>query len=241
MATPKTTKTETAPVKDAVPAAETAIAETAIADPEIQEPTSDILEQLKTDYLQIWEKSKTFPPFTKEGREINLQLAAQETKINAEKVAIKTKLEQAAKQEQEAARVKLLDDAINTAVSNAVYYEMEFKNFDDAAKAANMDKFNAMTDAAKAAREIVLNELLLKFGGARKVAGTGTGNKNAANPNGTKSQIREIHIANVANGMDDTQSTKALKSLVDASGERLFADSTIWHAINDYRNSLKTV
>ena len=171
---------------------------------------SEKLTELRAQKLKLKQLARTFEPDSVDEESALMEAYKTEQLIKAEIAAIKAN---EAKQQIEILRnnrVQLFDNAI------AAYVAMTANDNND-------------TKAAfAAAREIVVNELLAKHPTSK--AATKTANGEAQPTNGSRSELINLHVQNLAAGLDDSSSRKA----IEAAGH---ARSTVWFAVDAYNKS----
>lgn len=95
-----------------------------------------------------------------------------------------------------------------------------------ATKSSTLEDKNAASDAFKAAKDVVSNELLAKYAAPVRAVST-----DGAPASGKSKAIVELFIEGRAYGKGDTE---IMKEIVSAG----FARGTAWHAVNNYKKSI---
>lgn len=173
------------------------------------EPTSPILDELREKRLGFKKLARTFEPDSDDENNALMEAYKIDQLIKAEIANIKTAEAQMELQTKRNARVQLFDDAIQA--------------YNDAQSHPEDATIKAAYDAA---REVVVNILIGSL--AAKVAPVKVAGDKTAAPAG--SDILTLHLANLAVGMDDSASRKAL----EAAGHKR---STVWHTVNNYNKA----
>ncbi len=190
------------------------------------EPTSEKLEQLRAEQLKLEDLIPTFKPRSVEQKTAFNRIIAIDGEIVAEQANIKNQIAQAAIDAYNSKQYELLQSVIDLRlVEIAKFAEFEKLPLDADGKrdAVATDEMNAATAAAKNAFETVVNRLI----GKTKSVATGS---TAATQTGGKSEILQLHLANIAAGKTDADSRAAIQ----AAG---YPRSTVWHTINNYNKS----
>lgn len=135
---------------------------------------------------------------------------------------------------EKAAIVKAENDAVNAEKRNArlalvgnMISAYDAKLAVDADKKATPEAKQEAADKYDEARKVVENELLARYA-TSKPASTSGGD--GVTKNGNTALILEAHLSNVAAGMTDAASRKALE---DAGYKR----STVWHTVNNHNKA----
>lgn len=173
------------------------------------EPTSPKLDELRAKKLEFKKLARTFEPDSDEENNALMEAYKVEQLIKAEIAGIKTAEAQMELQTKRNERVQLFDNAI------ALYDAMN-------ASGGEQSAIDAYNTAAEIVVNILIGTLATKLTPAKV-----TGNKTEAPAGG---DILTAHIANIATGMDDSASRKALET---AGHKR----STVWHTVNNYNKS----
>lgn len=196
------------------------------AEPAKPEPTSDALTEIRANIDALLASFSTLTD-RKALLDANMQLFKLNESERAELAEIH-KAEQLAKlAEARNLRVAFKND-FEAALRTELAYMYETYNQSDKSQPF-MDEMNAKTDATKAAGEKLVNELLTRFSASTPSKSVATG-KTGESKNASKSELTGLHIANVAAGMSDAESRKALEALGHPR-------STVWHAVNNYNKA----
>lgn len=184
------------------------------------EPQSEKLTELRSKRLEFKKLARTFEPDSAEEENALLEAYKIDQLIKAEIVAINAA---EAKQKLEIARNERIALFTNALIAlfggNAEQLEAQIAGLTDEQK--------TLFDTAS---NVVKNELLAKYAGNKPATAKTSGDDKKAGDGATKNDIVELHIANVASGMDDSASRKAIEALGHAR-------STVWHAVNNYNKA----
>lgn len=184
------------------------------------EPQSEKLSELRAKRLEFKKLARTFEPDSAEEEAALLEAYKIDQLIKVEINAINA---EAAKQKLEIARNERIALFTNVLVAlfagNSAALEAQIATLSEEDKTA----FDT-------ASEVVKNELLTKYATSKPAAAKTAGTDAKPSQGVTKSEIVDLHIANVAAGMTDSESRKAL----EAAGHKR---STVWFAVDGYNKS----
>lgn len=180
------------------------------------EPTSAKLIELRTSKKAALVDARAFEPDSEGEAEKLLEAYKIDQLIKAEIANIVNAERQAELQIARNARVQLNIAQFVVLFGSVEAFEAKLAELDEATKLA----FDA-------AQEAVNHELLAKFSAPKTATKAGEGTGKAT----TDGENLAAHLANIAAGMTDAQSRKALE---EAGVPR----STAWHTVNNYNKSL---
>jgi len=208
-------------IKAETPATETPVAETPVVAIVKPEPTSAKLIELREQRKAAKMLARTFEPDSDEENAALLDAYKIDQLIKAEIANIVNTERLAELQIARNERVQL-----NIAQFVALFGSVELF---EAFKAAQWESKPELQLPFEAAIETVNNELLAKF--ALPKSGGGSSTTGGAEKQTTDGENLAAHLANIAAGMTDAQSRKAMET---AGVPR----STAWHTVNNYNKSL---
>lgn len=173
-------------------------------------PQSEKLTALKDAVKAAWKIVIGFDdPFSKEAKDAKLAFLKAEGEVKAEESALIKAENDRKAAEAKNARIGLVDTMISA-------YDAMSK----APKSTAADKMAELTNAYNTAREVVVNELLAKFGGNKPAK------EKAEGETGRDSESKQAILEMFHAG-------KTHKEIEEAG----YARSTVWHTINNYKKA----
>lgn len=170
--------------------------------------TSPALDALKLQRKEQWSTLRSIEDYeSKEALEAKIALNVTDGKIKAEISRIENERRESEIAEKRAAVVKVVDDAINAAVSHALS-QIEHNKLKGDAKVADIERSNNVYDIAKLAREAAVNQALSRSGLSARTSAPKIEGESTPREGGTGAKIRELLLAEIAAGQTNTNAVK---------------------------------
>lgn len=187
------------------------------------EPTSEKLTELKSKKKELYEKEVKAEYDSKEWLDLRLEGFKISEQIKAEIANIKKAESEAELQVKRNERIALLDNVLDlhTQVVNSIGNQ-----------GMSLEEKNAVNDQFQKAREVVVNELLAKYAGAKPAAPSTNGSTTTGTRGATTAAIRALIAPMYANGISGAEVRKSI------IGEHGFNDGTANAVILAYEKEL---